>query len=68
MYKNLKAEMKKRRIKQNDIARVLNLSRQSLSYKMRGKRDFKKSEMEQIKRFLAVEMPLDELFKNEAKD
>lgn len=68
MYKNLKAEMKKRRVKQNDIARVLNLSRQSLSYKMRGKRDFKKSEMENIKSFLAVEMPLDELFKNEAKD
>ena len=66
MYTTLKAELSRKRSTQKELARCLNITGSALSLKMCRKSKFSLDEAFQTKKFLGVDMPLDELFVWEA--
>ena len=48
MYKNLEAELKRNGLTQNDLCKLLNLNKSTISNKMNGIRDFKLIECKKI--------------------
>ncbi len=62
MYTNLLAEMRRKGLRQVDVAKCLNISPSTLSQKLKRKSEFDLSEAKKIKEFLGVNMPLEELF------
>ena len=68
MYPNLRAEMARKGVTMTDIAEVLGIRLATLSHRMNGKSGFYYDETVKIKKYLDVEMPLEELFKTEKKE
>ena len=64
MYSNLKAEMARRDVTITEIAKVLRVRIGTVSVKMR-KGKFTLAEAVKIKKYLGVDMPLEELFEVE---
>jgi transcriptional regulator with XRE-family HTH domain len=62
MYPNLNAELARKDIKLEQLARVLGLSVGTVSQKKNGLYDFTLKEAKAIKHFLQVDIPLEELF------
>ena len=67
MYANLKRELFAKGITQVHLAKVLGIRTNTLAHKMRGKTEFKASEMITIKREFFPDMTLEYLFNNETK-
>lgn len=67
MYPNLRAEMARQNIKGNDIASLLNVTKNTASWKLRGKTDFTRSEIFKIKDGLFPNLSLEYLFTSEEK-
>lgn len=65
MYRNLSAELVRRKLTQNDIAKLLGISISTMSYKMNGKSEFTLSEARTIYAFLKTDVPILELFEME---
>lgn len=63
-YPNLRAEMSRNGIKQNDIARLLGVREATISEKMNGKSTFDIDEAFLIKRTFFPELSVDYLFSN----
>ena len=63
MYANLKAEMARRGITSTQLSKVIGVTIQTFSKKINGQSDFTLSEAYQIKEFLLIDMPIEELFK-----
>jgi DNA-binding XRE family transcriptional regulator len=62
MFNNLKIEMLRAKTNQGELAKAIGISRNALSTKMRGKTEFRMSEMLAIKKELGSRKPLEELF------
>ena len=62
MYPNLEAELKRKNVKRTDIAKLLGYSVGTISEKMTGASGFSFADAKKIKAFLAVDLPLEELF------
>lgn len=62
VYPVLAAILQKRKITFKQLAKVLDVEKSTVSYKMR-KSDFTPAQMGAIKKFLGVEMSVEELFK-----
>lgn len=62
MYPNLEAELKRKNLKRADLANFLDCSIGTIVDKMQGKSDFSFSAAAKIKRWLGVDMPLEDLF------
>lgn len=67
MYYNLEAELKRKNIKRQDLANHLGIALTTVSEKMQGKSDFSLSVAFKIKKFLNVNIPIEELFANDDK-
>lgn len=65
MYSTLKAEMARKSVTIKNLADHLEKRVATISNKINGKSDFTVPEAVEIKRFLDVSMPIDELFKKE---
>jgi DNA-binding XRE family transcriptional regulator len=65
MFNNLKIEMLRANTNQGELAKAIGISRNALSTKMRGKTEFRMSEMLAIKKELGSRKPLEELFDKE---
>jgi DNA-binding XRE family transcriptional regulator len=65
MFNNLKIEMLRAKTNQGELAKAIGISRNALSTKMRGKTEFRMSEMLAIKKELGSRKPLEELFDKE---
>ena len=63
MFQNLQAEMARKRITTRGLAKMTGLHENTLYRKIEGKVEFKLNEMEDIRRILRIEVPLDHLFK-----
>ena len=62
MYLNLKAEMARKSITQQNIAKVLKMNVSTLNERLNGKSDFKLKECKKIKEFFFPESTLEYLF------
>ena len=62
MYPNLEAELKRRNIKRADLATLLGCGISAISEKMQSKSDFSLAAAIKIKKFLGVNMSIEELF------
>ena len=62
IYGNLVKAIKDSNKTQGEIAKELNISMQSFSYKINGKKEFKSTEMFLIRDKFFPEMSIDELF------
>jgi transcriptional regulator with XRE-family HTH domain len=65
MFRNLEAELKRKGVTREQLAKKLNLSINTVSRKMNGESDFSFKEIVKIKAFLEVNIPLEELFAKE---
>ena len=65
MYPNLSAELVRRRLTQNDIAKLLGISISTMSCKMNGKSVFTLDEAKKIYDFLNPNVEFVELFETE---
>lgn len=65
MYREIKAQMARRDITAAQLAEAIGISKTAFSLKMKGEREWKYSEMKMIRRILAPDMTLDELFATE---
>ena len=65
MYPNLRAEMARRNISQQDIADGLGITRVALSNKINGKTFFTLPEARKVKQIIGIEMPIETLFEEE---
>ena len=63
MYPNLRAEMARHNVTMSQVAAALHVQLATLSRKMSGTNDFTLGEARAIKKFLRVDMTIDELFK-----
>jgi len=63
MYRNLKAEMLRRGLTQNDLGKALCLCVGAVSMRLHGRTEWKFSEAVAVKEWLGVDMSLEELFK-----
>lgn len=63
MFQNLQAEMARKNLTGREIARTLMISEQTFYNKTHGLREWKLSEMEQVKAMLGTSEPLEYLFK-----
>ena len=63
LYPVLAAELQKRKITHRKLGEVLGLDKSSIGNKMRGKHNFSPEQKEAIRKFLNVEMSVEELFK-----
>lgn len=68
MYPNLEAELKRRNLKRSDLAKCIGCTPSTVSLKMLNKGDFTFSEIMKIKKWLGVNMPLEELFASNDDD
>ncbi|MFV0520069.1 MAG: helix-turn-helix transcriptional regulator [Lachnospirales bacterium] len=62
MYRNVMAEMKRKGLKQSDLAKVLSLAPSTVNQKLNGKSEFNLKEAAKIKEILGVDTTLEELF------
>lgn len=62
MYPNVRAEMARNKITQEDIAKVLDRGIATVSLKLSGKYPITLSEAKKIKELLSCELSLEELF------
>ena len=62
-YSNLVALLTESKLSYTDLAHVLGITQEGMSYKMCGKHNFSLAQPETIKNFLGVEMPLCDLFR-----
>jgi transcriptional regulator with XRE-family HTH domain len=62
MFNNLEAELKRKKIRREDLAKEMNLTIGTVSQKLNGKTPITLAEANLIKRVLGVEMPLEVLF------
>lgn len=62
MYNNLEAELKRKRIRRVDLAHKLGIAISTVSEKLNGKSEISLSLAYKIKKILATEMPIEELF------
>lgn len=62
MYKNVKAEMRRRGIILEDLAEALGLTASTVSQKLNGNYPVTLAEAKTIKARLGVDLPLEELF------
>ena len=62
MYPNLEAELKRKGLKRIDLAQHLDMALSTLADKMQGKSTFSVQNAVDIKKFLNLKMPLEELF------
>ena len=51
-----------------DLAEAIGISKAALSLKMKGEREFKRSEMWKIRKILAPHLTIEELFESPADD
>lgn len=65
MYPNLEAELKRKHIKRSDLAQLLNCSISTVSEKMTGGSAFSFDAAVKIKKFIGVDIALEELFAND---
>jgi DNA-binding XRE family transcriptional regulator len=65
MFNNLKIEMLRAKTNQGELAKAIGISYNALSNKLRGKTEFRMSEMLAIKKELGSRKPLEELFDKE---
>ena len=65
MYLNLKAEMARKDMKIDDLAKALGISAASASKRLSGKAKLSLKDAKEIKNALGVDIPLEELFKEE---
>ena len=65
MYPNLRAEMARKEVTLSMIAEHLGISLGTASFKFNGKNEWLFREVVEIKKFLGVSMPLEELFMKE---
>ena len=63
MYQNLRAELARKGLTMTDVANELGVRLATISDKMNGKYPITLNEAKKIKRFLNVDLPLEELFK-----
>ncbi len=66
MYPNLEAELKRKGLKRIDLAQHLNMAQSTLADKMQGRSPFSVQNAVDIKKFLNLDMPLEELFEEVA--
>lgn len=64
-YPNLLGEMAKRKVKQKDLATVIDKEEQTISKKMNGSAIFTLDEAKKISEYLKTELTIEELFKQE---
>ena len=62
MYPNLSAELTRRNLTQNDLAKLLNIDLSTVNYKMNGKSDWKLNECKKIISNMFPEQSIDYLF------
>ena len=62
LYNNLKAEMSRTKITQDDIAGILHITRYTFSKKMTGKNEFNLKEILEIRNTFFPELSLEYLF------
>lgn len=62
MFPNLKAEMSRRGIILEDLAKLLNVTVPTVSMKLNGKAPLTLAEAKAIKNYIGVDIPLEELF------
>lgn len=62
VFNNLDAEMRRKRITQEELAIRMGINPSTLSQKMTGKREFSLTEAKKIKHILEVNIPIEELF------
>ena len=65
MYPNLEAELKRRQIRREDVAKHLGLAMSTVSQKMQGKSEFTIGMAYQIKDMIGGDIPLEVLFAKE---
>ena len=65
MYRNLGAELKRKGLTQEDLAKRMGLARSTMSAKFNGKSSITLREANEIKRILGVSDPLEFLFQEE---
>ncbi len=65
MYPNLSAEISRKRLKNKDVAHGIGISESAFCMRMNGKTKFTVKEALEIKKFLAVDTPIEELFAEE---
>ena len=63
VYPNLTSELFRQQVSVNKLAEILNMVQETVSKKIRGKRNFQLAQMEMIRNFLQVETSLEELFR-----
>ena len=63
MYPNLRAEIARRGLTQRELAPMLGIRAEALSLKINGKSAFSLKEAAEIKKVLAVDVPIEILFK-----
>lgn len=63
MYNNLKAELVRKNMSQEELARIIDIDNKTLSFKMLGKSKFNVDEMWLIKNQVFPDLTLDYLFK-----
>ncbi len=68
MYYNLLAEIKRKGLRQIDVAALLDVSPSTLSQKLTCKTDFTLKEALNLKKILESETPLEELFRRDVRE
>lgn len=63
IYPNLERELIRRRMNVSTLADLIGISRPAMYEKRKGRNDFRRFEMFEIKKALGSEMTLDELFR-----
>lgn len=66
MYPNFNAERARRNIKLEALAKVLNVTEPTLSFKLNGKYPITLIEAKKLKKALGTDLPLEVLFSEEA--
>lgn len=68
MYPNLRAEMGRRNVDLSTLAEALGITLQTVSRKFNGKNDWTYHEAVKVKRYLDVDMPIEELFEEKEEE
>lgn len=68
MYPNVEAELARARMTKRMLSKQMGITQGTLSLKLSGKSDLTFPEAIKIKRLLRVDIPIEELFKEEKKN